>query len=237
MALPKNILYPFDFSDRCRASSPAVGGMARMLSVPVTILHALDVDHLNKRISPAELSAIREDVSEKLDNFVTTELKLPNIQCRIAEGDAAECIVENASAMESPLIMMPTRGHTRFRQLLLGSVTAAVLHDAVCPVWTEAHTETQTASKVYSAIVCAIELGFRTADVLQAACEFSAKFYARLHIVHSVSRGDPRFRSDLADRAHSLLVDILDGLCVLVKHLGNTGMAGLRDEVLSLEEV
>jgi nucleotide-binding universal stress UspA family protein len=109
--------------------------------------------------------------------------------------------------MEAPLIMMPTRGHTRFRQLLLGSVTASVLHEAVCPVWTEAHREEgPEATGVYRTMVCAIDMGPRTRDVLQAAIEFSSHFDASLHVVHSVPGIDPRFPSGPADRAHALLV-------------------------------
>jgi Universal stress protein family len=37
--------------------------------------------------------------------------------------------------------MMPTRGSGRFRAFVLGSVTAKVLNDAECPVWTDAHME------------------------------------------------------------------------------------------------
>ena len=46
-----------------------------------------------------------------------------------------------AKANQIDLIMMPTHGYGRFRALLLGSVTAKVLHDADCPVWTAVHRE------------------------------------------------------------------------------------------------
>lgn len=202
MALPKNILYPVDFSIRCQALWPAVAAMARQLDVPVTLLHALDIE------VPVEMEAARAYLREKLLQFPTTGWDVPRARRELAEGPAAACIVDRAARMDAPLIMMPTRGHTRFRQFLLGSVTAAVLHDAACPVWTEAHTEDKPipTGDVHS-IICAIDMGPRTAGILQTAWEFSKHFGAALHVVHSVSAIDPRFPSGPADRAHAFLID------------------------------
>jgi len=207
MALPKNILYPVDFSHRSRAVWPAVVGMSRQLSVPVTLFHALEIEHLDLSATSVEPEAIRAHVWEKLQQFPTPELEFPNVRRELVEGSAAACIVDRAANMDAPLIMMPTRGHTRFRQLLLGSVTAAVLHDAACPVWTEAHAEDRPAPTGVHAIVCAIDMGPATPAVLQAASEFSSQCGALLHVVHSVPGIDPRFPSGPANRAHALLID------------------------------
>lgn len=208
MSLPKNILFPVDFSDRCRAVWPSVARMWRALRVPVTLLHVLDIQHLDPARLVNELEGIRAHVREKLHHFPTPDLAVANVGRELVEGPAAVRIVERAANMETPLIMMPTRGHSRFRQLLLGSVTAAVLHDAACPVWTEAHTEEgPETSGVYRSIVCAIDLGPLTPTILRAASEFSSHFGASLHVVHSVPGIDPRFPSGVANRAHAFLVD------------------------------
>jgi nucleotide-binding universal stress UspA family protein len=208
VSLPKNILFPVDFSDRCRAVWPAVAGMGRELRVPVTLFHALDIQHLEPANLLSELEKIRAHIREKLHQFPTPDLEAPNVRRELVEGPAAACIVERAANMEAPLIMMPTRGHTRFRQLLLGSVTAAVLHDAACPVWTEAHTEAgPETTGVYHSMVCAIDMEPRTPTVLQAASQFSSHFGASLHVVHSVPGIDPRFPSGAANRAHAFLID------------------------------
>jgi hypothetical protein len=47
--------------------------------------------------------------------------------------------VEFAANHHVDLVMMPTHGVGTFRSFLVGSVTAKVLHDANCPVWTAAH--------------------------------------------------------------------------------------------------
>jgi hypothetical protein len=57
------------------------------------------------------------------------------------EGDPAREITDYAQEQGADLIMMPTHGYRTFRSLLLGSVTAKVLHDAACPVWTGVHVE------------------------------------------------------------------------------------------------
>lgn len=207
MALPKNLLYPVDFSDRCRAVWPAVAHMARQFGIPVTIFHALAVENMRLPEFYSEYETLRRIVQEQLDRFPAPELDLPNVRRELADGPAAAAIVRRAAEMEAPLIMMPTRGHTRFRQLLLGSVTAAVLHDADCPVWTEAHAEPQAVHTGYRSIVAALDMGPQTARVLSAACEFSKQFGASLRLVHSVPGIDPRFPSGAADRAHAFLVD------------------------------
>jgi nucleotide-binding universal stress UspA family protein len=206
MALPRTMLYAVDFSDRCRAVWPAVAEMARRLDVPITLIHALDIEFLDE-LDAADLEVIRGRAKDKLDHFLAAEPGASNIGRLVAEGPAAECIVQCAAKMDAPLIMMPTRGHTRFRQLLLGSVTAAVLHDAEGPVWTDAHSENEPPRDgFYRSIVCAIDMSGRTPEVLETAFEYSTTFGAVLHIVHSVPGIDPRFPSGPADRAHRLLI-------------------------------
>ena len=54
---------------------------------------------------------------------------------------------------------MPTHGYGIFRSMLLGSVTAKVLHDAACPVWTGVHVEeTPPNSAAFERILCAVDL-------------------------------------------------------------------------------
>ncbi len=208
MPLPRNILFPVDFSARCHAVWPAVARMGRDLAAPLTIVYALDVEDLDPTRPMDGLEGMRAHLWDKLLHFPTLDLEVPNVRRELVEGPPAACIVERAATMEVPLIMMPTRGHTRFRQLLLGSVTAAVLHDAACPVWTDAHTEDgPELTGVYNSIVCAIDMGPQTPGVLRTAIEFSSKSGASLHVVHSVPGIDPSFPSGVADRAHTFLVD------------------------------
>ncbi len=80
-------------------------------------------------------------------------------------GDPAQVITAFAHTQGVDLIMMPTHGYGPFRRLLLGSVTAKVLHDAECPVWTAVHMA-KAPHRVHSAFSnilwqCGWETGLR----------------------------------------------------------------------------
>ena len=67
--------------------------------------------------------------------FVSSHLpRIPVIPC-VLSGDAAKIIVEHAHTKGTDLIVMGTHGFGGFRRMLLGSITAKVLHDARCPVF------------------------------------------------------------------------------------------------------
>ena len=86
------------------------------------------------------------------------------------------------------LIMMPTRGCGTFRRFLLGSVTAKVLHDAHCPVWTDAPAEEQPAGKYMhvSTILCAVDLTDHSDYVIEWALQVARVNSARLRLIHVV---------------------------------------------------
>jgi nucleotide-binding universal stress UspA family protein len=143
-----------------------------------------------------------------LERFETPGAEIPASRREVKTGTPAACIIEKAAQMETPWIMLPTRGHSRYRQLLLGSVTASVLHDAPYPVWTEAHRENGAAHpEIRRAIICAIDMSARTPTLLSLALELSKRLAVPLRVVHCVPGPDPRFPSAVADRAHSFLID------------------------------
>ena len=82
---------------------------------------------------------------------------------------------------------MPTHGVGTFRGLLIGSVTAKILHDSKCPVWTAAHAEEQSAPGVPRTILCAVDRTPETVPVLQWAAGYSQKMGAALKLLHVVA--------------------------------------------------
>ncbi len=150
----------------------------------------------------AEINVVKELAKKQLSGFLLEEmtgLPMERVQVR---GDAGAAIVEYAAAHSVDLIMMPTLGYTRFRQMLLGSVTASVLHDSEVAVWTSAHTPERIRTSLPKYIVCAVDCGPETANVVAKAQGLAEKFGAKLRVVHSRPRAGSDFDSGIAQGAH-----------------------------------
>src|ERR1051325_1902442 len=129
-----HILFPVDFSDRCRAVRPFVRAIASRFKSKVTLLHVIHI--------PAgwyggieagypimfDIPAMEADGRRMLHEFFEDGTTHP-VEYAIKNGDPALEIINFAQANDIDLILMPTHGYGKFRGLLLGSIAAKVLHD------------------------------------------------------------------------------------------------------------
>ena len=189
MSTFSRILFPVDFSPRCHAARPLVAAMAQKLGAKVTLLYAIQLPQeffALERSYPIEIDTERmcADACEELRRFYGAD----DVEVAAEIGDVAVAISSYATANNVDLIMMPTHGYGKFRGLLLGSITAKVLHDATCAVWTAAHTEEvkMGAHSDCKSILCALDLEKGSLDLLHRAVDFASNFDAKLRIVHAV---------------------------------------------------
>ena len=123
-----------------------------------------------------------EEMRGSLTGYQTELFEGIETESILEVGHPVATIVDLARRLSPGIIMMPTRGYSPFRQLLLGSVTSGVLHDAECPVWTCAHADDDVAIPTsYKSIVCAVDLGAASGAVLAAATELASAFGASFH--------------------------------------------------------
>ena len=148
MDLLERILIPVDFSERSYGAARYVEALADQHETEILIVHV--TTPLNYELSALdvggtvlnELNADRTaELEEQLEQFAAPELTSYHVSRFLFEGDPARRIVEFAHEQSVKLIVMPTHGYGLFRRFLLGSVTAKVLHDAECPVWTGVHLD------------------------------------------------------------------------------------------------
>jgi len=105
----------------------------------------------------------------------------------VKEGDPAGLIVSIAHESGAGLIVMPTHGYGPFRRFILGSVTAKVLHDADCPVWTGVHMETPSSHDVhFRQVTAAVDLGSQSERTLMWAARFAKDAGSRLALIHAM---------------------------------------------------
>ena len=193
------ILLPVDFSDRAIDTVRFALPVAERFHSDLILLHVLQPYHEfgGVELAGALLTDLivqrTEDAQRRIQDFLSEELSGRPVRRLLLEGDPAREIVECARREEAGLIMMPTHGYGPFRRLLLGSVTAKVLHDADCPVWTTAHGEAmETAGTPLKRILCGVDLTPASIRALTWSTQLAADTGADLTLVHAVADLDPR---------------------------------------------
>jgi nucleotide-binding universal stress UspA family protein len=195
MARINRILVPIDFSENSVVAARQASELARRFHSAVTLFHAdeyLVVPPLAGTLGigmatgEVERSLHVERQQEQLDHFAAEEFSGIPTNRKVCWGDAAKLIVERAKAEPSDLIVMPTRGRGVLRRLLLGSVTAKVLHDADCPVWTGAHLADAPATPLADLrhVMCGVNFGAESLAAIQWAADIACAFGADLTVVH-----------------------------------------------------
>jgi nucleotide-binding universal stress UspA family protein len=223
----KKIVFPVDFSKRNEGTAHVVEAIAGMFKPEILMVHVLTPLHyeaMSLEVSGpalADLIASREvDARKRLETFLQAEMAPFRVRRELLEGDPARAIVDYAHREAADLIVMPTHGYGAFRRFILGSVTAKVLHDADCPVFTGVHLDrTPTPEKIrVRKIVAAVDLGPNSERALEWAAFAAHAWDAKLvvsHVVPSIegSSGeyfDPDWRETFAGPARRQIAELLD---------------------------
>jgi nucleotide-binding universal stress UspA family protein len=196
MAVFRSILFPVDFSERCRFAAPFVKMIAARCHANLTVMHVIEppvsVYSTIGHDIMLDLPAMRHAARDQLETFVQAGLAGVPLRTVVEEGRAASSIAHFADEHGIDLVMMPTHGYGPFRRTLLGSVTAKVLHDAFCPVWTDAHVElpSATAQLDCKSILCAVDLDAKNIPLIRRAAGLGREFDATVRLVHAISEAE-----------------------------------------------
>jgi nucleotide-binding universal stress UspA family protein len=215
----KRILFPVDGSETCRRFASAVRCVACRTGARITVLNTLELPSNDRSdratfLSLVDVRAMMRQRRAEIRKTMQSELAdLPDVVAVFRHGDPARSIVEFAHRRNADLIMMPTHGLGPFRRFLIGSVTAKVLHDAKCPVWTSAHTPEHPQTERVSRVLCAVDLGEKSIPVMQYARWLAGTFGAQLRFLNVVAVSESwtvryfesEFVATLVDQAHKQL--------------------------------
>ena len=227
MSPVNHILFPVDFSARSKAMKPFVASMAQALQAKVTLLNVIYIPAGwyggPEGVYPFafDIDSMAAEGRKQLSQFFGQSEAGLTIETAVCQGDPAAAIAAFAETHNVGLIMMPTHGYGKFRSLLLGSVTAKVLHDAKCPVLTEAHTQDPrlTSGEPIESIVCAVGLESESVGLICYANRLARGLKAKLRLVHAVPRLEggaapfdyPDFIHALIDNARAEIQKLQEG--------------------------
>lgn len=212
----QHILFPVDSSERCSAVQPFVTALTQRFHSRLTLMTVIQIPTAWYGGFDAgfpvmiDLPELEEAAKNELDAFCTDRM----VDKVVTVGDPAFEVVQFAAKNDVDLIAMPTHGYGKFRSLLLGSVTAKVLHDAKCPVWTAPHIENPDLGKhlITKNIMAAIDLASMTVPLLQEFGGLAREFEAKLRLVHAIPAAplgmEDDFRQFLFKGAHQQIAKL-----------------------------
>jgi nucleotide-binding universal stress UspA family protein len=189
----RRILAPVVFTDTSRRVVRQAAWLARRFHAEMILLHVVPplsypagILESGDEITARDLHAhIVQRAQRDLDQALLPELDGIAVTRLLLRGDPAQEIVNTARDRSVDLIAMSTHGHGAFYRFLLGSVTAKVLHESHCPVWTGAHLEEAPAGEFsIRHVLCSLDLGPHSNYTASLAAEMAAAVDATLTFVH-----------------------------------------------------
>ncbi len=192
----QKIVAPVDFSERSIGAVRYAELLARHFHSELSLVHVFTPPPLEFGDAAGPDSVLSElyrnrvnEVRKDLDGLLADELADLRVRRIVLEGETALRIVEFAHEERVDLIVMATHGYGPFRQFILGSNTAKVLHDADCPVWTGVHLEKAWGppGAGLRRILCAVDLGPQSRKTVEWAKGLQDAFQAELTLVHALT--------------------------------------------------
>ena len=133
----RRILCPVDFSDQSKAALHLAGEMKDLLSADLEVLSVIP-GHAVKKVIKTEddaektLEGLRRTSHDEMKKLLSgLHLESPGV---VKEGEPVDTIVTHAQDRKIDLIILGARGLGLVREMLIGSVTDAVLKSSPCPV-------------------------------------------------------------------------------------------------------
>ena len=192
------ILLPVVFTDNSvhfRQLACQAAWLARRFHAEIILLHVVTPSSYpygllesGHEITARDLQGeVVQWAQKDLDNVLSPQLEGIDVTRVLLRGDPAREIVEAARFHNAGLIVMSTRGEGVLYRLLLGSVTAKVLHETQCPVWTGAHIEAAQGAFSIRRVLCSVDLTPHNRHTLTQAAQMAAAVGAALTLVHITS--------------------------------------------------
>jgi nucleotide-binding universal stress UspA family protein len=226
----RNILFPVDYSEPCRAVVPYVREMVRHYSAELTLVHAYGPEALASSelaLSNPELpEEVRMLVEQRLKDFAVEAFPGKHVETLVELGEAGAAIHKLVQRQGTDLVMLATHGRGPIRRLLLGSVAAKVLHDVSAAVWTGTGSVLAGQPGIpYTSVLCALAWGAgeeaeESEAVLKAAAAFAAGYKARLTVAHVIETPPPNVAVDFSPYRRELIESASFQLRELMGKLG-----------------
>ena len=225
MPLVTRILVPIDFSAPSEGSARYAQAIARSMGSEVTLLHVMqspEFEYAPVQITRKRMDTLLAPKSRELQLELEQLLADPSgghtIKRILLKGDPAEQILLCARSEMADLIVLPTHGFDPVRRFLLGSTALKVLHGAEIPVCTGVHFENfaNGTASLPARILCGLDLGPRTAQVLEWAAHLAVQFGAQLTVAHAApdlgGNGSDFVRPDWRETLHGRLQEEVNKL-------------------------
>lgn len=177
--LMSNILVPVNFSKRSAGTANFALGLARHFHAKITLLH------VERPVEGDTFWTIETAhwAKEQMANFLLESERKADVQRIVSlHSDIAGEILRIAVDAGADLIVISTHGSGTIRRVLLGSVAARVLREAVCPVWAIPYIPpTAPAQWIQPArILCAVDPGQAGTGVLAWASNLALQLNSKL---------------------------------------------------------
>ncbi|MFO7983313.1 MAG: universal stress protein [Desulfuromonadales bacterium] len=138
--MPDKILVPIDNSGTSRQTVSTLIRHKERLTLPVTLLHVVDIERLAYRMIPDfQVSMIKEKADAAARQFLDEQGRTfadagIEVELRLEEGSPRSTIVHIANEEEYRLLIIGRHTMGEIRDVLFGSVANHIMHKVHCPV-------------------------------------------------------------------------------------------------------
>ncbi len=181
----KKILVPTDFSESATKAFLFAQKLAKNFGATLKLIHVYRTDlgvPVPETMAFQLLEARRDEALYKMESFLKKASNTLKIETVVEMGFPSDLLIDYSKNKkeEIDLIIMGTKGEHNIAEMILGSVSTAVIRDAACPVL--AIPENCKDDDIIE-IAYATDLKSDNADSLKEAAEIAKLFNALLYCV------------------------------------------------------